>query len=50
MLLFYVNSELKSFLNREFEIRVYRELLTAVSGYPFAVRRSNIIRFRLAVD
>ena len=35
---------------REFQIRVYREPLTAVCGYPFAVRRSNIIRFRLAVD
>ena len=28
----------------------YREPLTAVCGYPFAVRRSNIIRFRLVVD
>ena len=36
--------------NREFEIGVYREPLTAVCGYPFAVRRSSIIRFRLAVD
>ena len=40
----------KKLANREFQIRVYREPLTAVCGYPFAVRRSNIIRFRLEVD
>ena len=28
---------------REFLVQVYREPLTAVCGYPFAVRRSNII-------
>ena len=35
---------------REFQIRVYREPLTAVCGYPFGVLRSKIIRFRLVVN